>query len=90
MRRKIAVFLTVVAIIMCNASCTVKLDGSSIPLAMKTINIEYFENDAPLVVNYLSQQFTESLKARVRSSTRLSIVQGEAHAHMSHYYRLHH
>jgi hypothetical protein len=50
---------------------------------MKTINIEYFENNAPLVVSYLSQQFTESLKDRVRSTTSLSIVQGEANGRMS-------
>jgi hypothetical protein len=45
--------------------------------------VEYFENNAPLVVNYLSQQFTESLKDRIRSTTSLSIVQGDATAHMS-------
>lgn len=42
----------------------------------------FFENIAPLVVNNLSQTFTESLKDRVRSQTRLSIVRGEADATM--------
>src|SRR5579863_9231854 len=65
-----------------NSSCTIKLNGSSIPATIKTINIEYFENNAPLVVNYLSQNFTEALKSRIRSTTRLSIVQGEADADM--------
>jgi len=67
-----------------NSSCTIKLEGSNIPATIKTINIEYFENTAPLVVNYLSQNFTEALKSRVRSQTSLSIVQnGEGNAHMS-------
>jgi hypothetical protein len=66
-----------------NSSCTIKLEGSSIPATIKTINIEYFENTAPLVVNYLSQNFTEALKSRIRSTTSLSIVQGEANANMS-------
>ena len=47
------------------------------------IPIQYFENNAPLVVGYLSQQFTEALKDRIRSTTRLSIVQGESDASLS-------
>jgi hypothetical protein len=35
----------------------------------------FFENDAPLVISNLSQDFTEQLKARIRSTTDLSIVQ---------------
>lgn len=66
-----------------NSSCTIKLSGASIPATIKTINIEYFENTAPLVVNYLSQNFTESIKSRIRSGTGLAIVQGEANANMS-------
>jgi len=64
-------------------SCSISLSGSSIPLELKTINVQYFENTAPLVINYLSQQFTEALKDRIRNTTRLSIVQGEADASMS-------
>jgi hypothetical protein len=65
------------------SSCSITLNGSSIPPEMKTINVEYFENNAPLVVNNLSQNFTEALKSRIRSTTRLSIVQGDADATMS-------
>lgn len=50
---------------------------------MKTINVGIFENDAPLVVSYLSQQFTEDLKQRIRSTTRLSIVTSEGDASLS-------
>ena len=64
-------------------SCTYRLDASSIPLEMKTINVQFFENNAPLVVNNLSQDFTESLKDRIRSQTRLSITRGEADATFS-------
>jgi len=59
------------------------LKSESIPPEMKTIRIDFFENNAPLVVSYLSQQFTESLKDRVRTTTRLSIVTGEGNASMS-------
>ncbi len=59
------------------------LKSASIPPDLKTINISFFENNAPLVVSNLSQAFTESLKERVRSTTRLSIVTGEGDASMS-------
>ena len=50
------------------------LNGATIPLEMKTINVQFFENTAPLVVANLSQSFTEALKDRIRSQTRLAIV----------------
>ncbi|MFS2189335.1 LptE family protein [Mucilaginibacter sp. Mucisp84] len=50
---------------------------------MKTINVQFFENNAPLVVNNLSQTFTEALKDRIRTQTSLSLVRGEADATMS-------
>lgn len=83
MKRIFVLFLAIGSMVLFNSSCTVKLTGASIPLELKTINIEYFENNAQLVVNNLSQAFTESLKDRIRSSTRLSITQGDADAHMS-------
>jgi len=83
MRRIIVAFCALVIPALFCSSCSVTLNGSSIPLEMKTINVEYFENNAPLVVNNLSQNFTEALKARIRGTTRLSIVQGEADARMS-------
>jgi len=82
MRRIVVVFFGLIAPILFYSSCSITLNGASIPPEMKTINVEYFENNAPLVVNYLSQNFTEALKSRIRSTTRLSIVQGEADADM--------
>jgi hypothetical protein len=82
MRRIVIVFFVLLMPVLFYSSCSITLTGSSIPPEMKTINVEYFENNAPLVVNYLSQNFTEALKARIRSTTRLSIVQGEGDADM--------
>lgn len=65
-------------------SCSITLNGSSIPAGMKTINVDYFDNNALFVVNNLSQQFTEALKERIRSQTKLSIVRNpEADASFS-------
>lgn len=61
-------------------SCQVRLSGASIPDELKTINVKFFENDAPLVVNNLSQLFTEALKDKIRTQTKLGIVRGDADA----------
>ena len=59
------------------------LKSTAIPAEMNTVNVAFFENNAPLVVSNLSLTFTEALKTRVRTTTRLSIVNGEGDANMS-------
>lgn len=61
-------------------SCSVKLSGASIPKDMKTVTVQFFENNAPLVIPTLSQDFTEALKTRIRNQTSLSITQNDANA----------
>lgn len=62
------------AIMAVYSSCSVTLNGASIPAEMTTVDVEYFDNNALFVVNNLSQNFTEALKQRIRSQTRLSMV----------------
>jgi lipopolysaccharide assembly LptE-like protein len=83
MKKAFTIVFAIAALTLFDSSCTIKLTGATIPDGLKTINIQYFENNAQLVVGYLSQQFTESLKDRIRSTTRLSITQGEADARLS-------
>jgi len=82
--RKWLFVLFFVPLLFISQSCTYKLslNGASIPPSLKTINVSFFENTAPLVVNNLSQLFTEALKNRIRSQTSLSMVRGEADATM--------
>ncbi len=77
--------IAAVCLILPGLSCTYKLslNGASIPLDMKTIRVDFFENNAALVVNNLSTQFTETLKDRIRNTTRLAIVTGDADASFS-------
>jgi hypothetical protein len=65
-------------------SCKVTLSGAS-TVGIKTMSVDYFENNAPLVVSYLSQNFTEALKDRIRSTTSISIIRDQeaANATMS-------
>ncbi len=86
MKKIRALLIIIIGLIFVCQSCTYKLslDGSSIPLSMKTIRVDFFENNAALVVNTLSQKFTEALKDRIRNTTKLSIVRTEeANAIMS-------
>jgi hypothetical protein len=82
-KRAIALLIFGSFLVLFNQSCTISLNGASIPPELKTINVGYFENNAQLVVGTLSQSFTEALKSRIRSTTRLSIVQGEADASLT-------
>ena len=81
-KRLIALFTVGVFLVFFTQSCTIKLNGASTQ-GLKTINIGYFENNAQLVVGNLSQNFTEALKSRIRTTTSLAIVQGEADASMT-------
>lgn len=48
--------------------------GASIPVQAKSISIEYFPNQAPIVVPTLSQVLTDALRDRFTSQTPLNLV----------------
>jgi len=85
MKRVKEILIATIGIILLGPSCSYKLslNGASIPANMKTIHVDFFENNALIVVNNLSTQFTEALKSRIRNTTRLAVVSGEADATMS-------
>ncbi len=66
--------------LMLNACGIYSFSGASIPNEMKTVSVQFFENNASLVVPYLSQQFTEDLKDRIRNQSTLSLVRSDADA----------
>lgn len=71
------VLVLLLPILCCFQSCSYKLNGGSVG-ALKTVNVMFFENVAPLVVNNLSQSFTTALQDRIRTQTRLSTVRTDA------------
>ena len=77
---KIAGCCLLVLTLMLNACGIYSFSGASIPTEMKTVSVQFFENNASLVVPYLSQQFTEDLKDRIRNQSRLSLVRSDADA----------
>ena len=82
MKRIWGLIITLVAIMFLFQSCYT-LKSNVIPPELKTISVPFFENEASLVVSNLSQTFTEALKERIRTTTRLSIVAGQGNASMS-------
>lgn len=52
--------------------------GASLSPDLKTISIAYFQNRASIVQPTLSQTFTEKLKDKFLSQTRLTLTNGEA------------
>jgi hypothetical protein len=63
--------LPVLVLMGCKVQMT--LSGSSVPEDVNTVSVQYFENRAPLINPLLSQTFTESLKDRITSESRLVI-----------------
>ena len=59
-------------------SCTISYTttGASIDPAVETISVQYFPNRAPIVTPTLSQKFTDDLREKFRSQTRLNLVNG--------------
>ena len=83
-KNKLTYVLLLFAAIGCNLSCGIySFTGASIPPTMETVSVDFFENNAPLVVSYLSQDFTEALKERIRNQSRLSMVRTDADASFS-------
>ncbi len=81
MKRLFALSLITILAFLMSGCYTLK--SNVIPPEMKTVNVAFFENNAPLVVSNLSLTFTEALKTRIRTTTRLGVINGEASAFIS-------
>lgn len=66
-----------VFVILALSGCGYKFNGASTD-GIKTVHVQVFENVAPLVVANLRNDFTEALKERIRTQSRLNVVQGDA------------
>lgn len=75
--KKIVALLMVVVLF---NSCSIKFNGASIPENMKTVNVTFFENNAPLVIPDMASKFTEQLRSRIRNQTSLSLTANDPHA----------
>ncbi len=81
LKRRICLALALFVTVSSQLSCGIySFTGASIPAELQTVTVNIFENNAPLVVPYLSQDFTEALKNRIRNQSRLSMVRTDGDA----------
>ncbi len=73
-RGKIALVGMVLAMGLSGCKVTYSLSGASIAPEVQTVTINYFQNNATLVLPSLSTTLTESLQDRFVSQTRLTVV----------------
>jgi hypothetical protein len=66
---------TVITLLILITGCKIQVSfsGSSVPDNVATASVQYFENRAPLINPNLSQTFTEAMKDRILSESRLSV-----------------
>lgn len=80
MMKRIGIYLVTAAVFSLQSCGIYNFTGGSIPAEMKTVTVQFFENNAQIVVPYLSTQFTEALKERIRNQSSLSMVRVEGDA----------
>jgi hypothetical protein len=73
---KTIVSILLASLILVSCSVNVTLKGSSVPAEIKIASVQYFENRAPYINTTLSQTFTEALKDRITSESRLIVRPG--------------
>lgn len=71
---RLSILYCMFCIVLLGCSIKYSFTGASIAPDVKTIQIDYFTNKAPLVYPTLSQTFTDDLIARFRNQTTLNIV----------------
>ena len=70
----ILVFLSSLLILLPSCKTHYSFSGASIPPEAKTVSVQYFHNNASLAPPTLSQTFTEALKDKLSSQTRLGLI----------------
>lgn len=70
----VAIILIIMQLLVWQGCGIYSFTGASIPPEAKTISIQQFANDAPLVQPMLSQRFTDALRDKFSSQTNLSQV----------------
>ena len=74
MKNKVIIVLGLVfAVLITGCTVSFSFKGSSVPEDVKTASVQYFDNRAPLINPALSQTFTEAMKDRITSESRLII-----------------
>jgi lipopolysaccharide assembly LptE-like protein len=68
------ILISCVLLLMTGCKAHYSFSGASIPPEAKTVSVIYFQNNASLAPPTLSQSFTEALRDKLSSQTRLSLT----------------
>ena len=77
MNKRIIKYVVLLVIVFLMQSCSYSFTGASIPLGMKSVSVQLFENNAPFVVPNLTVQLTEAIRDRIRNQSSLNVVKSE-------------
>lgn len=72
--RLILILVSCVLLLFTGCKIHYSFTGGSVPPEAKTVSVQYFQNNASLAPPTLSQTFTEALKDKLSSQTRLSLI----------------
>lgn len=73
MRFTLILILLTLTLVACKINYT--FTGASVSPDVKTVNVDFFPNQAPLFQPILSSTFTEGLKDKLLSQTKLNLIQ---------------
>ncbi|MFP4556564.1 MAG: LPS assembly lipoprotein LptE [Bacteroidales bacterium] len=75
-QRKLLMVICIILLSLCSISCSINysFSGASISPEIKTVTVEHFPNQAPLVNPTLSSTLSEELRNRFVTQTRLNVV----------------
>jgi len=72
--KRILVLASCILILFSGCKIHYSFTGGSVPPEAKTVSVQYFQNNASLAPPTLSQTFTEALRDKLSSQTRLALV----------------
>ncbi|MDR1225555.1 MAG: LPS assembly lipoprotein LptE [Prevotellaceae bacterium] len=72
MKKVLAEYLLISLLLLSACSVRYSFSGASIPIEANTFSVKLFQNMAPVVVPSLSSTFTEALKMKMLTGTRLN------------------
>ncbi len=72
------IFFLIITIVITSCRINYSFTGASLSPDIKTVNVQFFPNQAPMFQPTISNVFTEALKDKMTSQTTLELINGSA------------
>lgn len=73
-KKQILFLVSCYLILLSGCKLNYSFSGASVPVEAKTVSVQYFQNNTSLAPPTLSQSFTEALRDKLSSQTRLALI----------------